>query len=139
MALRHYNIPIPHLHNTCITVIGAPMIVPTFTNKLSIVSMDEFAHLRMIIQGAIPPELPSLNAVSTKGSKTSLPLMLTHTKMPYFISIPDSIIKADNWTRLNTDMMPYTDAYAIQQILRNKEGLLAHNLMKDNLKSAFQS
>jgi len=135
MALRHYNIQIPGT-NTCVTVIGAPMIVPSFTNKLSIAGMDELAHSKVIIQGAIPPQLPVLNAISQSGDSVSLPLALTNTKMPYFVSIPDSVVISENITRLNTDMEPYTDAFAIDQILRNKEGLLASNLMRDNLKSS---
>lgn len=137
LALRHYNIPLDYRSKTCMTLIGPPMIVPSFTDPLSIVSMDEFAHLGVIIQGAVPPSLPCLNAVSRTGSTTSLPLALTNTKMPYFISIPDKVVEAEGWTRLNTNMEPYTDKFAIEQILRNKEGLLAHNLMKDNLKAAY--
>ena len=53
--------------------------------------------------------------------------------MPYFVSIPDSVVAAENLTRLNTNMEPYTDTFAINQILRNREGLLASNLMRNNL------
>ena len=45
---------------TVITVIVPPMVVSSFNDALSIASMNELKHLRIIMQGEVPPESSSL-------------------------------------------------------------------------------
>ena len=137
LALRRYNIPIESERKTCLTFIGSPMIVSSFTDAISIVSMDELAHIRVLLKGNLPPQLPNIVAVDENGEERTVPLQKTPTGMPYFISVPDNIIESEGWTRLDTNFRPYTDSFAIEQLLSHKTGLLSSNLMSNNLKLAY--
>ena len=99
--------------------------------------MDELAHIRVLLKGNLPPQLPNIVAVDENGEERTVPLQKTPTGMPYFISVPDNIIESEGWTRLDTNFHPYTDSFAIEQLLSHKTGLLSSNLMSNNLKLAY--
>ena len=143
LALRRYNILLNGTKGTTrivMSFIAPVMIVPSFTENISISSMNELAHLGVIIKGAEPPELPSLLAVNEhdKSKRTQLQLELTPSGMPYFICVPDEVVDTEGWTRLNTNYEPYDDRFAIERILANKTSLLTHHLMHENLKVAYE-
>lgn len=137
-ARKIANIPMSDRTKIVVTFIAPVLIAPSFTESISIASMNELAHLRALIVGRMPPATPLLSIVGDHGEPmASAEMQLTPSGMPFYLSMTDEIVEREGFTRVNTNLDSYDDGFALDQILKNRGSLLTHHLMHENLKTAY--